>query len=169
MDLKIVETGEGDLDLSIESGDLQTDTGLDAAIRVSLGTDAPAEEGDTLPDNSGYRGGWWCDALTLTPLGSKLWLYRRSKISEETLADLSDVIEAGLSWMVDIGMVSAVTALLERDRSRRDRVLLTVRLERSAGQRRAGVPSPAPGSAGAGADPLVFQYSYLWNEGRIAR
>lgn len=68
------------------NGELDDTHALATAVAVALGTNALAAEDDILPDpDSTDRQGWWgdMDAETIWngwPIGSKLWLLRRSAI-----------------------------------------------------------------------------------------
>lgn len=68
-------------------GTLDDDQALATAVVLALGTDALAAPDDILPDpDSTDRAGWWgdLDAQEIWdgwPIGSRLWLLRRSKIS----------------------------------------------------------------------------------------
>jgi len=70
----------------LDDGTLDDTMALATAVVVALGTDALASVDDRLPDpDSTDRGGWWgdMDADTIWngwPIGSKLWLLRRSAI-----------------------------------------------------------------------------------------
>ncbi|MFH0298349.1 phage GP46 family protein [Bradyrhizobium sp. 31Argb] len=70
----------------LDNGTLDDTQALATAVIVALGTDALADKDDILPDpDSTDRAGWWgnMDAELLWngwPIGSKLWLLRRSKI-----------------------------------------------------------------------------------------
>ncbi|MCB2199644.1 phage GP46 family protein [bacterium] len=167
MDLKLVETAEG-YDLQATTGDLAVEEGLQTAILISLLTDAPAGDSDTLPDNSGNRGGWWHDALAAEPLGSKLWLLNRAKVSTETADSIQSYIEDALAWMQDEGIVSSIEVTVTRDTTRRNRYLVTIEGGRAAGRRDPLVPVTAPLSVSAGADPLVYRYNYLWESGVVS-
>jgi phage gp46-like protein len=71
----------------LPDGTLDDRQALATAVIVALGTDALASEDDILPDpDSTDRAGWWgdMDADVIWngwPIGSKLWLLRRSKIT----------------------------------------------------------------------------------------
>lgn len=71
----------------LPDGTLDDTQALATAIIVALGTDARAGPDDILPDpNSTDRKGWWGDADAELiwggwPIGSRLWLMKRSKIT----------------------------------------------------------------------------------------
>jgi phage gp46-like protein len=70
----------------LEDGTLDDTQALATALCVALGTNGLASVDDLLPDpDSSDRKGWWgdMDAETIWngwPIGSRLWLLRRSKI-----------------------------------------------------------------------------------------
>ena len=71
----------------LPNGTLDDTQALATAICVALGTNMLADENDELPDpDSNDRCGWWgdLDAELIWngwPIGSKLWLLRRAKIT----------------------------------------------------------------------------------------
>lgn len=74
---------------------------LQSAVIVALGTDGLAGKNDVLPDpDSKDRGGWWgdLDAEEIWngwPVGCKLWLLRRAKITGPLAAEGDTVVRAG--------------------------------------------------------------------------
>jgi phage gp46-like protein len=70
----------------LEDGTLDDRYALATAVCIALGTNGLADQSDILPDpDSSDRQGWWgdLDAQEIWggwPIGSKLWLLRRSKI-----------------------------------------------------------------------------------------
>lgn len=70
----------------LDDGTLDDSQALATSVCIALGTNALADEEDPLPDpDSTDRQGWWgdMDAQEIWggwPIGSKLWLMRRSKI-----------------------------------------------------------------------------------------
>lgn len=98
-------------DIGVAGGDLAADDGLRTAVYLSLFTDAPAHDDDPLPA-SGYRGGWWGDALAETPgdaMGSRLWLLRREKQLSSVLVRAQDYAAEALQWLIDDKIAAAVT------------------------------------------------------------
>jgi phage gp46-like protein len=73
---------------------------LQSAMIVALGTNARADVSDPLPDpDSTDRGGWWGDMDAQEvwggwPVGSKLWLLKRAKITSSMGADGGTVFRA---------------------------------------------------------------------------
>lgn len=104
---------------------------LATAIRVALGTDALADEGEILPDpDSTDRRGWWGDLEAQSiwngwGIGCKNWLLTRAKITDgdsfegSTLARAENYTRSALQWFIDNRIatridVSAVQTELER-------------------------------------------------------
>ena len=77
----------------LPNGQLDDSQALATAICVALGTNALASDHDVLPDpDSSDRCGWWGDLdadliWNGWPIGSKLWLLRRSKITPATASE----------------------------------------------------------------------------------
>jgi phage gp46-like protein len=95
------------LGASLESGnDLQT------AVLISLFSDRLASPDDTIPDapQSGPADprGWWGDAYSDRPIGSKLWLYARAKETAATLVAVENAITVALQWLLDDGVAAAI-------------------------------------------------------------
>ncbi|MGG5811480.1 phage GP46 family protein [Falsiroseomonas sp. CW058] len=93
-------------------GALLTAAALETAVIVSLFTDARADPGDRLPPGETDRRGWWGNALG-DPVGSRLWLLRRSKRLPETLALARDYIREALAWLVEDGLADRVEVATE--------------------------------------------------------
>lgn len=97
--------------------------GLETAIRLSLFTNARAQDGDELPEGEGAfgedLGGWWGDTFleTGSSLGSRLWLLRREKLTAATRQRARDYALEALQWLIDDRIASDVeieTAVPER-------------------------------------------------------
>lgn len=66
-------------------GGLRARAPLETAALLCLMTDARAQASDSIPDGSGDPRGWCGDQCdpTAAPIGSRLWLLRRSILSDE--------------------------------------------------------------------------------------
>lgn len=98
-------------DLALGPNGLETDHGLDSAVIVSLFTDARARPDDRLPGPPEDRRGWWGDALAGPedgPIGSRLWLLSREKITAETIARARAYITEALAWLKRDGLAATV-------------------------------------------------------------
>lgn len=124
---------EGDIEVV---GQLYRETSaLETAIRLSLFTDSRAQEGDALPDRTGFlegdRRGWWGDAFIEDDngsLGSRLWTLKRSALTSETRQRARDFALEALSWLVELGIARAVE--VDATIPRADCLELVVRLDR---------------------------------------
>ena len=113
---------------------------LHSAFIVALGTDALADEADPLPDpNSTDRKGWWGDVDAEEiwggwPVGSKLWLLRRSKITSSLAGDGGTVFRAqsyareAIQPFEDNSIISSADVVAERaDVNRIDMTVIAYR------------------------------------------
>ena len=88
-------------DLALADGLLAADDSLHTAVLHSLFTYARAEG----------RHGWWGELLGSAAndrYGSKLWLLRREKQTEETRLRAREYAEEALAWLVTDGIASSV-------------------------------------------------------------
>lgn len=102
----IVETGTGDW--SINSGALASGDDLATAVLISLFTDRVANADDIPPDGGNDRRGWWGDAGEDVPIGSRLWLLDRSKLTTQVANTARIYMEEALQWMVDDQVAASV-------------------------------------------------------------
>jgi len=99
-DVKFKQIADIELGQAVQLDWLMTDLnlvadGLDlqSAVIVALGTDARADRDDVLPDpDNNDRGGWWGDMDAeeiwgAWPVGCRLWLLRRAKITGPLAAE----------------------------------------------------------------------------------
>lgn len=103
----------GEVDLVLVNGRLAFEQTLETAVIVSLLTDRRALPDDRLPDAPRAasilppdRRGWCGDALAEVPgdrIGSRLWLLKREKQTEETRCRAIDYAHEALQWMVSDG------------------------------------------------------------------
>lgn len=94
---------------------LARDDTLATAIIVSLFTDARARPDDVLPSGESDRRGWVGDTLSEDGdrIGSRLWLLRRSKQTEETRRRAIEYTREALEWIVKRGVARAVEVSAE--------------------------------------------------------
>ena len=104
-------------DLSIGSTGLVQDDSLTTCVLVSLFTDRRARPDDPLPAGNGdYRRGWVGDALADRSddrIGSRLWLLRREKQTEETRRRAEEYCREALAWLVSDGLASRIDVSAE--------------------------------------------------------
>jgi len=116
MDIRtIIQDGRGRW--TVTAPGLSEESGLDSAVIISLFTDRRAEADDLLPDGSSDLGGWWADAFPDIPgdkIGSRLWLLRRAKLTDETLRQLEEYASEALQWLLTDGVVVGLAVVAER-------------------------------------------------------
>jgi phage gp46-like protein len=102
--------GAADLALA-ETGALANEAALRTAVVLSLFTDARARPDDGA---AGDRRGWVGDAFTPEDrYGSRLWLLRREKQTEETRRRAEDYANEALAWLVDEALATDVAVTAE--------------------------------------------------------
>ncbi len=139
----------------LPNGTLDDTQALATAVCVALGTNALAGPQDELPDpDSNERCGWWgdLDAELIWngwPIGSKLWLLRRSKIAPasaqqgSTLMMVENYIRDAIQPFVDHKICSSFAIWTTRvDTQRIDALLRIYR-------------GPLP--------PIELEYQVLWD------
>ncbi|NNM69859.1 MAG: phage GP46 family protein [Gallionella sp.] len=90
---------------SVPGADLESDSGLQTAVLISIFTDRAALPDDVIPDGSGDPRGWWGDDPE-HPIGSRLWLLHRAKQTNETLLRAKDYLIEAVQWLIDDGAVA---------------------------------------------------------------
>jgi len=100
-------------------GSLDDSEELATAFRIALFTDARALDDDVLPDGGEDRRGWWADmdAEALWngwPIGSRLWLLAREKITAETVTRAEQYCREALDPFIKRRIVSRIDIALER-------------------------------------------------------
>ena len=88
------------------------------AVLITLISDKRADDDDILPDEGGYKGGWWGDDLPFVPgdlIGWKGWLLRRSKAISTVIAEAEDFLRDGFQWMFDDGIIEDLEINVVRD------------------------------------------------------
>ena len=81
---------------------------LAAAVLVSLFTDRRASDDFVPTDGTTNRRGWWADAYTGRPIGSRLWQLERAKRLPDTLLRARDMCVEALQWLLDDEIATAV-------------------------------------------------------------
>lgn len=103
-------------DYRISGSDLASGNDLQTAVLISLFSDRIALADDITPDGTADRRGWWADDAAL-PIGSRLWLLERAKLTTDTLQAARDYITEALQWLIDAGAVDRIEVLTERTRA----------------------------------------------------
>lgn len=124
-----VERAHGDWVLA--AADLQSGNDLATAVIISLFTDRVAEASDKLPDRTDDRRGWWGDSMADVPIGSRLWLLDRSKLTPAVAVAAKGYAEESLAWLVTDG--AAATVRVEATIVRPSSLRLNVMISRANG------------------------------------
>lgn len=109
-DILIKALNDNNFDLVIENGDLKTGDNLKTAVYISLFTWARAKENDEVLEGNS-KNGWWGDNLSDNhniKIGSRLWLLKREKITQETINKAVEYSKEALQWMKDANVVSEI-------------------------------------------------------------
>jgi phage gp46-like protein len=116
--LDFLMTPAGTFDISNE---------LATAVTIALGTDARAKDDDELPDpDSDDRRGWWADTEAeqiwgAWPIGSRLWLLERTKITGpearagSTVARVERYLREALAPLREKRIVSRIAVTAARE------------------------------------------------------
>lgn len=82
---------------------------LETAITMSLLLDAPAQDGDVLPEGTPKRG-FWGDVFDEegATLGSRLWLLEGATATEATAQRAKTYAKEALKWLIDEGIVKSI-------------------------------------------------------------
>jgi phage gp46-like protein len=121
-------------DAALDGPDLQSETGLATAIYMSLFSDAPAQDGDVVPDGTDDRRGWWGDYAARVDgdrIGSRLWLLKRAKRTAETIRLVADYAREALQWLVTDGVAASIDVVSVSQSTAG--ILLTVTVTRPGG------------------------------------
>jgi len=113
MDIALTYDGDRRFDLALSGADLASESGMRAAVIVSLFSDRRAERDDVLPGapHDTDRRGWWADAwpeVSGDRIGSRLWLLSREKQTADVLQRARGYAEEALAWLVEDGAALAV-------------------------------------------------------------
>lgn len=103
IDIALTET-DGIFDISFENGDLKTINNFDTAIDMSVYCERRADETEQ-PVNY-LRRGWWGNTLSEVEgyeIGSKLWQYYQSRLTQDTNNKVINVLQEALQWLVEDG------------------------------------------------------------------
>jgi phage gp46-like protein len=105
----IVESGTGDWSLS--GGALSSGDDLATAVLISLFTDRQADPADIPSDGGGDLRGWWGDQDEDVPIGSRLWLLDRSRLTPEVANTARIYMDEALKWVVDDEVAASVQVM----------------------------------------------------------
>jgi phage gp46-like protein len=92
-------------------GGLGTDEGLGTCMLISLFTDRRVAAEELAADAGGDLRGWVGDALAEVEddrIGSRLWLLKREKQTEDTRQRAAEYATEALGWMEDDGLITGL-------------------------------------------------------------
>lgn len=95
------------------AGQLSAGQDLKTAALISLFTWRRARTDDLLPDETGGRKGWWGDAMTRRPIGSRLWLLQREKQTRIVVQRAKEYADEALAWLVEDKVCTRVEVITE--------------------------------------------------------
>ncbi len=110
-DIKLVRDDDGVLDLTVVDSVFDTVDGLETAIIISLLTDARAAS--SVVFSPSRRRGWVGNILTADSgrqLGSRLWTFHQSRLTDAILNDIAVASEQAFAWMIEDGVARSVSA-----------------------------------------------------------
>jgi len=119
-DVSFKKTQDGYYDLEVKDGDFVPVDGLSTAILASLFTDKRAPD-FAIPDENRRRGAV-ADILTADAgraLGSVLWLYDQSRITQDILNQIKVAVDDCLIWIIEDNIASRVVSEVIQDDIRR--------------------------------------------------
>lgn len=107
MTAKLVFKDSEGLDIEITSGTVTQDSRLASLVYLCLFTDVRADDADELPDGSSDRRGWPGDTYLDTPWGSKYWLLKRQKLTNDVRLKAIDYATNAIQKLVDASYVKS--------------------------------------------------------------
>lgn len=87
---------------------LRSGDNLATQVLISLFSDRLAAADDPIPDNTDDRRGWWGDTGETYPIGSRLWLLDRAKLTQDTPLKCKNYIDEALQWMIGDGVAASI-------------------------------------------------------------
>lgn len=109
IDLALEQKEDKTFDLVIEDGDLKSLNSFDTAILISILTERRANATEQ-PVNS-LRRGWWGNVLSAIEgfeIGSKLWILKQARKTQDSLNRAKDFTFDSLNWLVEDGFLSGL-------------------------------------------------------------
>lgn len=113
-------------DWQVSGAALASGDDLATSVLISLFTDRRANDDDALPDASNDRRGWWGDLDQDVPIGSRLWLLARSKLTPAVAQAAKSYVAEALRWMLDDGVAAAVDIVTSIVMPNRLNVIVTI-------------------------------------------
>jgi phage gp46-like protein len=113
IDAVLESLGNGTYDFQIaDDGDILTADAFDSAIIVSLFADRRADESEVSPAQ--LRRGWIGNESTPDfEIGSKLWLYYQSRLTQTVLNGVENAAQQALRWFVEDSIPATGTTIAD--------------------------------------------------------
>ena len=101
-DLRMTLTNEGYYDFSISDGDLETVSGFESAILMSLLAERRASSSEISQPQKrrGWIGNEMNDFVNFE-IGAKIWLLSQARLTQDTMNKSVDFTRDGLQWFID--------------------------------------------------------------------
>jgi phage gp46-like protein len=96
-------------DLELQNGDLALVNNFNTALQMVIYCERRADPSEVRPPQ--LRRGWWGNELSLVAgfeIGSKLWLLKQARRTQDTLNKAITYTQEGLQWLVDDGYLDKV-------------------------------------------------------------
>ena len=106
--IKKVDAGFYDIAFNA-AGDIDTAQSLDTAILMSILAEVRATASE-MPTSSRRRGWIGNESTEGVEMGSKMWLFEQARITGSNLAELSVIINNGLTWLVEQNIATSTSA-----------------------------------------------------------
>jgi phage gp46-like protein len=120
IDVKLIQDDEGIWDISLdENGQLVLDEGFETTVRLSLVGERRATSGEVSTPE--HRGGWIGNLLADVAgfeQGSKNWILRQSRLTDETTATAKNYSRDALNWMTEDGLANTIEVTAIQNGSR---------------------------------------------------
>jgi phage gp46-like protein len=113
----LVYEGYADIQLDSSGRDIKGDEGLENAVLISLFTNRRVNDETVLPGNANDKGGWWGNEFNEFEIGSRLWLLRRAKNTDDTLSLAEQYARESMNWMLENNVaqrVDVATSFVDR-------------------------------------------------------
>lgn len=124
----------GYLEMVLADRDVEREPSLETEALIVLSTDREADVNDALPDDNGYKGGWWADAIPLTPtikIGTRLWLLKRAKVDNELASRAKEYVEEGFAYWLTDGIAQEVQVTTELVQNATTQLLINIKVVRT--------------------------------------
>ncbi len=132
-------------DIALDAPGLLTGDELQSGITISIFTDARAND-DDLVELADDKRGWFADSfnpIRNDKIGSRLWLLRRAKLTNETIVKAREYVLEATRWLIDDSVASTVNVVCEKTNN--STLGIQVVVQKPSGSQ-------------------TFNFSYAWNQ-----